>query len=216
MLRNITESLAESVKRVPGKAKETALNTLGGLYDMVKGSDSIRGEIRKQVGTAINTPIEAGGSVLTAGSQLVRRHPIEATKTTASAFIEASKNVTKMGLSPLSGTVTLARSGLRTCKKILSSPSNFAFSAYHSAQVVNEKLFSLPDKFKKWNKVKTEAPTPTTEAPEPIGNIEEPSGKKVPNLMQIPGGKTDSMPEPKAEAEEQKAEEQKTDTQMAA
>ncbi len=222
MLPNLSESLIESAKRAPGKAKEKALSTLRDCYDIVKGSDSIKEEIGKQINTAVKTPLEVGGSVLTAGNQLIHRHPIEATKTIANGLIETSKNVAKMGLAPVSGTLTIVKSGINTGKKILGVPSNFAFSVYHSAQKTNEKLFSLSDKFKEWNKLKPEAeapteptpvagtgtdtaeigePTETAEGSEPAETVTE---KKVPALMQIPGSEAPQEPVVETEVDEKK------------
>lgn len=194
MLSNLTELLKERAKRAPGEAKQMALNTVHDCFNTIKGSGTIREEIGKQINTLKRAPLEAGGTILTAANQLLHIHPIQATKTTAAGFIEASKNLAKLGVAPISGAMTVVKSGLSTSRKILSAPSNFAVHAFHSAQKTNEKLFALTDKFTEWNKLKPTTPvatkneTPATEAP-----VGETSKRKVPALMQVPGAPTEPI-----------------------
>ena len=193
MSPQLTEALIEKAKSVPGKAKEKGLNAIREGFDMVKGSDSIKGEIKKQIGNMGNIPLEASKSLLTAGNQLLHLHPIDTTKTIADGFIGTTKNIIKAGVAPLSVATTLAHSGINTGKKILASPKNVAFSAFHTAQTVNRKLFEeYPKKFKAWNQIKQDAEAPTETASPEMPATENPQEKKVPALMQIPGGKTET------------------------
>ncbi|MBN2087399.1 hypothetical protein JW758_03560 [Candidatus Peregrinibacteria bacterium] len=201
MLPTVAESLVERVRRAPGQAKEAVLGTLKGCFDAVKGSDSIRGEIGKTAGMALKTPLETGAGVLSAGKTLLQKHPYQATKEIAGTFIETTKNIAKLGVSPISGASTVARSGIRTCGKILKSPGALAFGAFHTAQRINERLFLLGEQFDKWNKEGVEEKPPTDVKAQVEGKPKISKKEKLANLMSIPVENSDT--EQPAQPEEQ-------------